>query len=137
MNHSLWNGILDNFIEANVSLIYQPPREARSLLKCPNRNWKRLTCRKSIPRPFLFWVSITLPLRHCFKSGFFSPILRLQEQQNFQILEFRREFLDFSVKSFHFDGGNLEFPLSLEKNPDFWWKILEFRNFLEFRLPWV
>ena len=46
--------------------------------------------------------------------GFFSPILRLQEQQNFRNLEFRREILEFSKKSFHFDGGNLEFPLSLE-----------------------
>ena len=25
----------------------------------------------------------------------------------------------FSEKSFHFDGGNLEFPLSLEENPGF------------------
>ena len=45
----------------------------------------------------------------------FSPILRLQEQQNFRNLEFRREILEFSEKSFHFYGGNLEFPLSLEE----------------------
>ena len=50
-----------------------------------------------------------------FNSGFFSPVLRLQEQQNFRNLEFRREILEFSKKSFHFDGGNLDFPLSLEE----------------------
>ena len=48
-------------------------------------------------------------------QAFFSPILRLQQQQNFRNLEFRREVLEFSEKSFHFDGGNLEFPLSLEE----------------------
>ena len=48
-------------------------------------------------------------------AGFFSPFLRFQEQQNFRIFEFRREILEFSEKSFHFDGGNLEFPLSLEE----------------------
>ncbi len=48
-------------------------------------------------------------------AGFFSPILRFQEQQNFRNLEFRREILEFSKKSFHFHGGNLEFPLSLEE----------------------
>ena len=47
--------------------------------------------------------------------GFFSPIFRLQEQQNFRNLE-------FSKKSFHFDGGNLEFPLSLEEKSWFWVK---------------
>ena len=48
-------------------------------------------------------------------QAFLSPILRLQEQQNFRNLEFRREILEFSKKSFHFHGGNLEFPLSLEE----------------------
>ena len=48
-------------------------------------------------------------------AGFFSPALLLQEQQNFRNLEFRREILEFSEKSFQFDGGNLEFPLSLEE----------------------
>ena len=47
--------------------------------------------------------------------GFFAPILRFREQQNFRNLEFRREILEFSKKSFHFHGGNLEFPLSLEE----------------------
>ena len=41
----------------------------------------------------------------------FSPILWLQEQQNFQHLEFRRENLKFSEKSFHFKRGNVKFPL--------------------------
>ena len=45
----------------------------------------------------------------------FSPVLRFQDQQNFRNLEFRREILEFSQKSFHFDGGNLESPLSLEE----------------------
>ena len=48
-------------------------------------------------------------------QAFFSPILRFREQQNFRNLEFRREILEFSKKSFHFHGGNLEFPLSLEE----------------------
>ena len=48
-------------------------------------------------------------------QAFFSPVLRHQEQQNFRNLEFRREILEFSEISFHFDGGNLEFPLSLEE----------------------
>ena len=48
-------------------------------------------------------------------QAFLSLILRLQEQQNFRNLEFRREILEFSKKSFHFHGGNLEFPLSLEQ----------------------
>ena len=41
--------------------------------------------------------------------------MRFDEQQNFRNLEFGREILEFSEKSFHFDGGNLEFPLSLEE----------------------
>ena len=48
-------------------------------------------------------------------AGFFSPVLRLQEQQNFRNLEFSRESLEFSEKSFRLEGGNLEFPLSLEE----------------------
>ena len=48
-------------------------------------------------------------------SGYFSPVLRLQEQQNFQNLE-------FSAKSFHFYGGNFEFPLTLEEKSWFWVK---------------
>ena len=67
---------------------------------------------------------------------FSSPVLRLQEQQNFRNLEFRREILEFSEKFFNFDGGNLEFPLRLEENPVFWQKKpFEFRKILEFRLP--
>ena len=58
----------------------------------------------------------------CVLAGFFSPILRYQEQQNFRNLEFRREILEFSEISFHFDGGNLEFPLSLEEKSWFWVK---------------
>ena len=48
-------------------------------------------------------------------QAFFSPILRLQAQQNFRNLEFRREILEFRKKSFDFHGGNLEIPLSLEE----------------------
>ena len=53
---------------------------------------------------------------------FFSPVLRHQEQQNFRNLEFRREILEFSEISFQFDGGNLEFPLSLEEKSCIWAK---------------
>ena len=42
-------------------------------------------------------------------SKLFSLILRRQEQQNFRNLEFSKK------KSFHFHGGNLEFPLSLDE----------------------
>ena len=48
-------------------------------------------------------------------QAFFSPILRLQAQQNFRNLEFRREILEFRQNSFHFDGGNLENSLSLDE----------------------
>ena len=43
-------------------------------------------------------------------SGFFSPVLRFHEQQNFRNLEFRREILEFSEKSFQFDGEIWNFP---------------------------
>ena len=63
-----------------------------------------------------FFIFFTHLISYCLsKSGFFSPILRLQEQQNFRNLEFRRGILEFSKKSFHFDGGNLDFPLSSEQ----------------------
>ena len=61
-------------------------------------------------------------LNYYCRAGFFSLFLRFQEQQNFRNLEFRREILEFSKKSFHFDGGNLEFPLSLEEKSWFWVK---------------
>ena len=64
-------------------------------------------------------------------SGFFSPVLRFQEQQNFRNLEFRREILEFSKRSFHFHGGNLEFPLSLEEKSCFFCeKPLSLENLL-------
>ena len=64
-------------------------------------------------------------------QAFFSPILRQQAQQNFRNLEFKREILEFSEKSFHFDGGNLEFLLCLEEKPCFLAeKTLSLENFL-------
>ena len=54
-------------------------------------------------------------------TGFFSLILRLQEQ-NFRNFKFRIEILEFSKKSLHFDGGKFGI-------------FLEFRKFLEFRMP--
>ena len=65
----------------------------------------------------------------------FSPVLQLQEQQNVRNLEFGREILESSEKSFHFDGQNLEFPRVYKTNPVFLRKPVEFRKFLEFRLP--
>ena len=54
--------------------------------------------------------------RYCIKAvsntGFFSPILRLQKQQNFRNLE-------LSKKSFHFDGEIWTFPRVEKKTPDF------------------
>ena len=57
----------------------------------------------------LITVSLTANLSI---SGFVTK-LQLQEQQKFQNLEFGREILEFNKKSFHFDSGKLEFPLSL------------------------
>ena len=73
------------------------------------------------------------------RSGFFSPILRLWEQQNFRNVEFRREILEFSRKSYHFNGDNLEFPLSLVEKTRFFGekpfrKVL--RKFLELPGEW-
>ena len=65
------------------------------------------------------------------KPGFFSPILLLQEQQNFRNLEFKRGIFEFSKQSFQFDGRNLDFPLSLEEKSWFRWKPLAFRKCLE------
>ena len=65
---------------------------------------------------FIIYHAIRKSVESAFISGFFSPVLRHQEQQNIRNLEFRREILEFSEISFHFDGGNLEFPLSLERN---------------------
>ena len=51
--------------------------------------------------------------------------------QQLENLEFRREILEFSEKSFHFDGGNLEFLLCLEEKPCFLAeKTLSLENFL-------
>ena len=61
----------------------------------------------------------TLHISLLLTQAFFSPVLRFQEQQNFRNLELRREILEFSEKSFHFDGGNLEFLLSLEEKSCF------------------
>ena len=60
----------------------------------------------------------------------FSPVLRFQDQQNFRNLEFRREILEFSQKSCHFEGRNLEFSMGLEGKFDCGLKPLEFRKFL-------
>ena len=59
--------------------------------------------------------------------------LQLQHQQNFQNLELRREILELvSEKSFHFEWGNLKFPLSLEEKSCFLAKKkpLSLENFL-------
>jgi len=61
---------------------------------------------------------------------FFFTGFALQEQQNFRNPEFRREILEFSEKSFHFNGGNLEFSLSLDEKSSFFAKNSEFRKFL-------
>ena len=69
-------------------------------------------------RCYLFGRNAQVPMTiitNTVLSGFFSPILRLRDQKNFRNLEFRREILEFRKKSFHFHGGNLEFPLSLEE----------------------
>ena len=61
-------------------------------------------------------------LMYCLGQAFFSPVLQHQEQQNFRNFEFRREILEFNKISFHFDGRNLEFPLSFEEKSCIWAK---------------
>ena len=73
---------------------------------------------------------------------FFHRFSGINWKWNFLNLEFREKILEFSKKSFHFDGGNLEFPLSLvEKVLFFGAKPLSLEknlslDFLEFSEKW-
>ena len=61
---------------------------------------------------FFFPILLNFIEKQGLRQHFFTDFVASEEQQNFRNLEFRRENLKFSEKSFHFIGGNLEFLLS-------------------------